>query len=1046
MARIPQTEIERLKQEISLERLVEAKGIKLKRHGQDRIGLCPFHDDKEPSLVISPKRNLWHCLGACQAGGSVIDWVMKAEGVSFRHAVELLREDSPSLAAELRGRRGGRLPADGAQRVKKSTVTHLKTVIDAAADRPAALRQAIDYYHETLKESPEALAYLEKRGLKSNEMIEAFRLGFCDRTLCYRLPHKNRKDGAPLRAALREVGILRQSGHEHFRGSIVVPVFDAEGQVVEMYGRKINHKLRRGTPKHLYLPGPHRGVWNVAAMQASQEMILCEALLDALTFWCAGYRNVTSAYGIEGFTAEIMSCFETHGTKRVLIAYDRDEAGDKAAAKVAKQLMSRGIDAFRIQFPKGMDANAYALSVGPARKSLDVAIRGAVWLGQGRAPEVYTALAAKTPPAVLATTDPLASHTGPDQALLPPPAASSLPAVPNPPPAPTPAEAKAPSCDVPAWVDKDEVVLRFGDRRWRVRGLMKNTSYAQMRVNVLCCKADAFHVDSFDLYSSRHRNTYLKQASDELGLNLDVLKKDLGKVLLKLEELQDAHIQATLTPQNEAPSLSDKERDEALALLQDPHLVERILSDFELCGVVGEETNKLVGFLAATSRKLEEPLAVIIQSSSAAGKSSLMDAVLALMPEEERVQYSAMTGQSLFYMGETDLQHKILAIVEEEGAERASYALKLLQSEGALTIASTGKDPATGQLLTHDYHVQGPVMIFLTTTAIEIDEELLNRCLVLTVNEERAQTRAIHGRQRRRRTLQGRKQRHQRDEVLALHRNAQRLLRPLCVVNPYAEHLTFLDDRTRTRRDHEKYLTLIDSVALLYQYQRPVQAENFGSASSGNTAMQDYIEVTLSDIELANTLAHEVLGRSLDELPPQTRRLLERIHQMVVSECEKLAMGQQDYRFSRRQVREHTGWGHTQLKIHLQRLEDFEYLIVHRGARGQRYVYELLYDGQGQDGARFLPGLLDVSQWAGECEYDAKKSGPKGNQSGPGRPVVGPRSGGGRGALNGASAENDDTNPCHPARSVKNAHPGPQKSGGVAVEEDHTVIPASQVQ
>ena len=100
MARIPDTEIERLKSEISLQRLAESAGIELKRHGADLVGLCPFHDDHEPSLVISPEKNLWHCLGACQQGGSVIDWVMKVNGVSFRHAVELLREGLSSLAAQ----------------------------------------------------------------------------------------------------------------------------------------------------------------------------------------------------------------------------------------------------------------------------------------------------------------------------------------------------------------------------------------------------------------------------------------------------------------------------------------------------------------------------------------------------------------------------------------------------------------------------------------------------------------------------------------------------------------------------------------------------------------------------------------------------------------------------------------------------------------------------------------------------------------------------------------------------------------------------------
>ena len=138
-----------------------------------------------------------------------------------------------------------------------------------------------------------------------------------------------------------------------------------------------------------------------------------------------------------------------------------------------------------------------------------------------------------------------------------------------------------------------------------------------------------------------------------------------------------------------------------------------------------------------------------------------------------------MTGQSLFYMGETDLQHKILAIVEEEGAERASYALKLLQSEGELTIASTGKDPATGRLVTQEYRVEGPVMIFLTTTAVDVDEELLNRCIVLTVDEGREQTRAIHERQRAAQTLEGLVARQERSGSCELHQNAQRLIRPL---------------------------------------------------------------------------------------------------------------------------------------------------------------------------------------------------------------------------------------------------------------------------
>lgn len=229
--------------------------------------------------------------------------------------------------------------------------------------------------------------------------------------------------------------------------------------------------------------------------------------------------------------------------------------------------------------------------------------------------------------------------------------------------------------------------------------------------------------------------------------------------------------------------LTDKDKAAALDLLKQPDLIDRILHDFDACGVVGEETNKLVGYLAATSRKLPQPLAVLIQSSSVAGKSSLMEAVLAFMPPEDTIKYSAMTGQSLFYMGGTNLKHRILAIAEEEGVEQAAYALKLLQSEGELNIASTGKDPGTGRMETQEYHVEGPVMIFLTTTSDETDPELKNRCVTLGVCENACHTEAIHRQQRTRRTLDGRKLQHERRAIRGLHQNAQRLLRPLEVVN-----------------------------------------------------------------------------------------------------------------------------------------------------------------------------------------------------------------------------------------------------------------------
>jgi len=976
MARIAAGEIERLKREISVERLAVAKGVKLAVHGKDLVGLCPFHEDREPSLVVTPEKNLWHCLGACGAGGSVIDWVMRAEGVSFRQAVELLRGDSAclesSFSSERSGRQQGPVP-------KKSSVAKLPAVVEETAENEVLLKQVALYYHATLKESPEALGYLEQRGLRSGELVERFQLGFSNRTLAYRLPPKTRQTGAELRGRLQEIGVLRESGHEHMNGSLVVPIFDDVGRVSEMYGRKITPGLRPGTPLHLYLPGPHRGVWNTEGLAASGQVILCEALFDAMTFWCAGFRNVTASYGVEGFTADHLAALKKHGTERVLLAYDRDEAGDKAAVTLAQRLSAEGMECYRVQFPKGMDANEYALKMTPAAKALEVVLRNAQWMGKGApksAPVISLPmplpLSTPTPLGPLSRTstgllvdadgvvhddvaDPVVAAESPplvaDFSAAVEPDVVTPPVTPSAAAVPTPAVAQVSTALV---ATEDEVTARMGDRAWRVRGLSKNTSLSTLRANVRVSRdGGGFHVDALELYSARQRAAYIALAAVELGVEERVIKKDLGELLLKLEEV---HEQKLAAPKHEAkrPKLTEEESSAALGLLRDPKLLERILEDFDKCGMVGERTNKLVGYLAATSRKLDQPLAVVIQSSSAAGKSSLMDAVLSLMPEEERSQYSAMTGQSLFYLGETDIRHKILAIVEEEGADRASYALKLLQSEGELTIASTGKDPSTGRLVTQEYRVEGPVMIFLTTTAIEVDEELLNRCLVLSVDEGREQTRAIHARQRQAQTLAGVLARQEKDALVKVHRDAQRLLRPLCVVNPYAEALGFLDTATRTRRDHMKYLTLIRAIALLHQYQRPVKTvEQHGHRL-------EYIEATREDIAVANRLCHEVLGRSLDELPPQTRRLLGLVEDLVRQGCARLGVDREDFRFSRRDVREHTQWGQTQIKVHLERLLEMELVLAHRGKQGQGYAYELCYDGAGKDGAPFVSGLLDV--------------------------------------------------------------------------------------
>ena len=932
MPRIPESEIERIKRETDLLALVRSRGVELHKHGsKDFAGKCPFHAEETASFIVSPEKGLFHCMG-CGAAGNAIQFVEKFDGVSFRHAFEILAEGKGFAAAPT-------------EPVRQATVPRLDPPFDPEADDAALLGQVADYYCERLRKTPAAVEYLRGRGLWNEAAAEKFRLGFSDRTLGLRLPAKNRKEGEAIRARLQRLGVFRENGREHLNGRVVLPIPGPDGRM-KFYGRLIA-KPNPGTPRHLYLPGPHEGIWNAEALEAP-ELILCEAPLDALTFWVNGFRNVTFIYGTEGFTDELFEAILSKQVRRVRLAYDADEAGNRAAARDAPRLAARGVEVFRIKFPWGMDANEYAQKVQPSATALQTALNAAEWCGGPSVPEPsHTPARAPSSLAAIAAKEKAASaEGGPARGGNEKEAASE------------PSANSAPSVGVPALERVGEHhVLKLGPREYRVGGLDKNNGLDVLKIALRLRHGEDFHLDAFDLARDGERRRFIERAAEETRLEKELVKRDLGKLLLAVEAAQQERLDAALAPGSgpRAPEMTGAERAEALAFLRSPDLVEKIGAAFDACGLVGESANRLAAYLACTSRKLEKPLAVIIQSTSAAGKSTLMEAVLAMFPEEERVQYSAMTGQSLYYLGETNLKHKILAIAEEEGAEKAGYALKLLQSEGELTIASTGKDPHTGRMETQEYHVEGPVMIFLTTTAVEIDEELLNRCLILTVDESREQTERIHARQRQARTLEGLVAKEERKDLLRTLRNAQRLLQPLAVVNPYADELTFTAERTRTRRDHEKYLTLIDAIALLHQHQREPETRT----AAGRAV--PFIRATLEDIALANRLAPDLLGRSLDELPPQTRRVFEAIKQTVRARCEGEQIEQRLALFSRREIRARLGWGLTQVRAHLERLRDLEYIEARFGRPGSSYQYELLADCR-ETADKAHIGLLDVEK------------------------------------------------------------------------------------
>ncbi|MGI8431967.1 MAG: hypothetical protein ACR2MW_06735, partial [Chthoniobacterales bacterium] len=458
-----------------------------------------------------------------------------------------------------------------------------------------------------------------------------------------------------------------------------------------------------------------------------------------------------------------------------------------------------------------------------------------------------------------------------------------------------------------------------------------------------------FHIDTVDFYLSRSRKTFAAEAARLFRELPETVEADLNRLIVALEKYVAQKLDSASAAVITVP---DAERLEALRMGRSAGLMDELQRDFGKLGIIGEEGNRLLLYLGLTSRKMDDPLAIQILSSSGAGKSHLQDAVLSLCPGEDLIKLTSLSGQALFYKGEDSLRHKCLAIAEVAGAEGARYALRNLISEKKLVIESTIKNALSGRLETQLNIVHGPTAVFETTTDPDTDAETRSRYVLLSIDESPEQTRAILEAQRQSHTLEGRKRNKVRAALLAKHHAFQRLLAPVAVVNPFEPLLSYGDDRLALRRDHPKYLNLILAVTFLHQMQRP---------RTHDAELGDYIETTLDDIAIANELAHQLFGQSLDDLSFPSREALERISEHVDHRAVELNTAREKVEFSRRELRETFRWSDTRLRVYLRELVALEYLAPVCGRTGLRFCYRLIdADPAAVAGVRRAHGLKEV--------------------------------------------------------------------------------------
>jgi len=878
-----------LKKTTDLVAVVQARGVKLKKQGNDLVGLCPFHQEKTPSFRVTPSKNLFHCFG-CGAAGSVIDFVMKKDGLTKQQAIDWLVKQSGGAIA-----RGGA----SARAQEKAEATK--------PQNPAALLQrVVSFYAKVLHKDRDGFDYLKSRNLTDGTMLDIFQVGYCNGTLHTVLPK-----GGELVEGLKTLGVLNARGQEHFRGCVTVPIFDNAGNVAGIYGRRITN----AEPHHLYLPGEHRGVWNGASAKTNETLFITEAIFDGMSLWQAGFKNVIALYGIRGWTPDHEKLLRENSTREVFLCLDNDDGGRQCTERLKEKVLAHGHNApplvkaaHVVAWPEGVkDANDFFLSRDRA--------------GQATI-DFETLVKAALPNTATAPVSELTAKTGEEQITMTP----------------------------------DGFVASYGARRYELRAIERPNA-TRLRANVKALgEQGRFHIDTVDFYLSRSRRTFISEAARLFKEVADVIEMDVNRLITQLEKYVEGR---AANGESQVVLVNDAEKAEALQLARAPDLVGEILRDVEKLGLVGELTNKLIGYLVMTSRKMDDPLALLILSGSGAGKSLLQDALLRLCPDEDLVKLTSLTDRALFYKGEDSLKNKVLAVEEVAGAEGAYYAIRNLISAKKLTIETTVKNALTGQLTTQVNTVNGPTAVFQTTTQPDLDAETKSRFIITSIDESLEQTRAILQAQRQSHTLEGLRRKRQREAITARHHAFQRLLKPVTVVNPFEPLLTYSEERLLVRRDNPKYLTLILAVTFLYQLQRPVKHDaEFG----------DYIETALDDIAIANELATALFGQSLDEVSRPGRELLQLIFDYVQSQAVKLKTTVDKISFGRRELREALKWSEYQLRTYLDELEKLEYIWPLSGRQGQPFRYRLLWDGQGESGERFLSGLKSVEQLRQEAE------------------------------------------------------------------------------
>lgn len=900
-------EIQEIKSRLSITTVLKRYHLTPDRNGMLK---CPFHEDGEASLKVYAETNSFNCFG-CEAGGDVIEFIQLKEECSKHEAIVIAKE----------------LVSSGGQVVAPPQSPPPSQIASEDTDREgriALLTRVFGYFRGAINNSRPSRKYI----VQARHLQLFLEIGYNSG----QFHHGQRRDEDLIRECVK-YGLLtptqsrtkagNDTGYYVFgKGCIVFPLKDWEERITGLYFRSISESSSP-TGRHYYLKD-REGLYPGYPGENTQKLILTEAVIDAATLlqlpFISGVHEILACYGTNGLTAEHSKAIgNLQQLKEVYIFFDGDDTGRKAAGKVARELVQikEKVVVKIINTPEGEDVNS--LLVGHDAEVYTHLLDSATVFSLTEQVPGTPAGHIKNISADTNAGDPVDLHPGDP----------STPATLS-----ETSESSSPLARLDT-NDPEQLVYESGDMLITIWGGVEQENLSRLKVSMHVRRTgDPYRSfrDDVNLYSHSGVQKLVEHISEALEISTVAVAKTVVDLIEQLEGYRLEERSALIrSRQPKVYEMTVEEVQSARAFLKEKDLGRKTMELIQQSGLVGEQRNGLLLFLLYLSRLNNDPLHAIIFGKSGSGKTYLQTRVSECLPEESVRTITSLTENTLYYSARDFWKHKVLLIEDLEGVYNAFLPLREFMSKQSITKLTTDKD-AKGNNIQKLLTVEGPICVSGATTQGSIYEDNANRSFLLHVDESSDHLGRVMDYQRR---LQaGQVDETSQEAARQLLKNAQRLLRKVRVINPYAPDLRIPDCVFKKLRTNMHYLKLIEMITFYHQYQRK-------RVRKGTSNKEFCIETSLEDIALANWLVKDTLLRKSDELSEDTRSFFEQLKAMTEDKS-RSGTPSTNTTFYAKEIRSVLRMHPVKVNRYLHQLESRGYINRRGGNRKTGYEYEIL--------------------------------------------------------------------------------------------------------